>query len=393
MVGNYTISTSNFFIKRTLFDEIGRFSNLRYVLDYDFAIRAMKRDEKKFRFLVDSEHLLYRLHGKNTILSDSLSAHLEAYELIADTVKHIFGKEISPSVDHLKEMTYCIRDLSSGYEKFASQLLTERYIIRNSFSHKLGKLLTLRAFKEKKGKTVTDVQSLRAETELFIDNVDMVSFDLFDTVFDRHIEPPDRVKALVSELISKHLRDTYGINMTAAEVLVIRNETESGLRHFSAANGADYECSYKNIVKGMSMKILGRLDEGLVNQIIIFEIITENEAIFVKDGMMDLFKWIRSRGKRIIAISDMYLDRDILWEIMRLKSLTGVFNALYVSSERALNKISGNLFKHVMFSEKMLPEKILHIGDHKEADYKVPASLGFKSIRFYDLKQQKKNTF
>ncbi|MEO5356112.1 MAG: glycosyltransferase [Nitrospirae bacterium YQR-1] len=390
MVGNYTISTSNFFVKRTLFDEIGTLSNLRYVLDYDFAIRAMKRDESKFRFLVESEHLLYRLHGKNTILSDTVSAHLEAYELISEAVKHIFGKEIIPSVDHLKEMTYCIRSLSGGYENFASQLLTERYIIRNSFSHKLGKLLTLRTFKEKKGKTVKDVQSLKAGIELFIDDVDVVSFDLFDTVFDRHIEPPERVKALVSELISKYLRDTYGKELAAIDILLIRNEVETNLRNFNATHGEDYECSYKSVVRAMSEKILGRLDEDFVKQVIVFEIITENQAIYVKDGMMDLIKWIKSRGKKMIAISDMYLDKDILWEIIRLKSLAGLFSSLYVSSERALNKISGNLFKHVMFSEKTLPERILHIGDHKEADYKVPVSLGFKAIRFYDLKQHKK---
>ncbi|QWR77238.1 glycosyltransferase [Candidatus Magnetomonas plexicatena] len=117
LLGNYTISTSNFFVKRTLFDEIGTLSNLKYVLDYEFAIRAMKRDEKRFRFLVDEEHLLYRLHGKNTILSDTVGAYNEDYELVTETMKHVFGEGLSPFLDHLKDMTFGIKAGSGSYDR------------------------------------------------------------------------------------------------------------------------------------------------------------------------------------------------------------------------------------------------------------------------------------
>ncbi|MBF0465061.1 MAG: glycosyltransferase [Nitrospirae bacterium] len=116
LLGNYTISTSNFFVKRTLFDEIGKLRNLRYVLDYEFAIRALKRDENKFRFLVDSEHLFYRMHGKNTILSDTEGAYNEDYELVSETMKHVFGEGLSPFLDHLREMTFGIKAGSGTYE-------------------------------------------------------------------------------------------------------------------------------------------------------------------------------------------------------------------------------------------------------------------------------------
>ncbi|QWR77237.1 glycosyltransferase [Candidatus Magnetomonas plexicatena] len=388
LIGNYTISTSNFFIRRTLFDEIGTLTHLRYVLDYEFAIRAMRRDESKFRFLVDTELLFYRMHGKNTILSDTVSAHIEAYELVTETIKYIFGEEISPFLDHLKEMTYGIKSQRVGYEEYAARLLRERYVIRDSVSHRLGKFLTLRSFKEKKCLTVKDIESLKAGIESFISDVDLVSFNLCDTVFERFAEQSERVKSVVSERISKHLRDTCGIDATALEISTIRNNIESTHRQSSLNAGADYECSYRAIVQDMSRQILGRLDERLVNKIITFEIIAENETISLKNGIVPLFKWIQSKDKKIIAVSDMYLDKDILWEILGLKSLAGVFKCLYVSSEKGLSKISGNLFKHVLFSEKLLPERILHIGNHKKADYKVPISLGFKAIRFYDSKHQ-----
>ncbi|MBF0465060.1 MAG: glycosyltransferase [Nitrospirae bacterium] len=390
LVGNYTISTSNFFIRLTLFDEIGKLTNLRYVLDYEFAIRALKRDENKFRFLVDNELLFYRMHGKNTILSDTLSAHVEAYELVTETIRHVLGEEISPFLDHLKEITYGIKAQRVGYEDYAARLLDERYIIRNSFSHKLGKFLTLRYLKEKKCMTVKDIQSLKAGMESFIADVDVVSFDLYDTVFDRYTEQREIIKATVSERISKHLRNTCGIDVAAAEITNIRDNIELNHRQSSLGSGADYECSYRGIVQDMSRQILGRLDERLVNKIINIEIMAENEAIIVKDDILPLFKWIRSKDKKIIAVSDTCLDKDILWEILGLKSLTGVFKCLYVSSEKALSKISGNLFKHVLFSEKILPEEVLHIGNHKIADYKVPVKLGFKVIRLNSKQQHTK---
>ncbi len=145
--GNYTISTSNFFFKAGLTNEIGPFNNLRYILDYDFAVRAMKHNEKGCNFLIGEKLLSYRLHGSNTILKDPVSAHIECYELIASTIKYIYGPEIHPAIDHLKEMTWAIKSIYDG-QNYAianaplsskTRLYLKKYIKDGTLAHKMAK--------------------------------------------------------------------------------------------------------------------------------------------------------------------------------------------------------------------------------------------------------------
>lgn len=80
--GNFTASTSNFFMSRTLWQKMGPFKRLRYVPDWDYALRVAFEQPKAFKFL-DGETLLeYRLHGRNTILSGALRNHAEAYHML-----------------------------------------------------------------------------------------------------------------------------------------------------------------------------------------------------------------------------------------------------------------------------------------------------------------------
>ncbi|MBF0458133.1 MAG: glycosyltransferase [Nitrospirae bacterium] len=145
--GNYTISTSNFFFKAGLTNEIGPFDNLRYILDYDFAVRALKYNEKGCNFLINEKLLSYRLHGCNTILKDPLNAHLECYELITNTIKSVYGPEIHPAIDHLKEMTWAIKSIYESYNNNSNnaapvsktRLFLKKYIKEGTFTHKMAK--------------------------------------------------------------------------------------------------------------------------------------------------------------------------------------------------------------------------------------------------------------
>jgi len=66
--GNFFMTTSNLFIRRSVFDEIGLFSPLRYAHDLDFFLRMILFD-KRIHFL-DEPLLHYRRHGENTISQD-----------------------------------------------------------------------------------------------------------------------------------------------------------------------------------------------------------------------------------------------------------------------------------------------------------------------------------
>ena len=82
MWGNFTVSTSNFFLSRALWERVGLFKHLRYVPDWDFALRVAAEFPDDFIFLPDAPLMDYRLHGQNTILGGALRNHAEALRVL-----------------------------------------------------------------------------------------------------------------------------------------------------------------------------------------------------------------------------------------------------------------------------------------------------------------------
>jgi glycosyltransferase involved in cell wall biosynthesis len=79
--GNCLITTSNFFFHRRVYAQIGEFAELRYVHDYDFALRVLAAGFS-LRFLAGEKLLGYRLHGSNTIREKPLAAIEENMRLL-----------------------------------------------------------------------------------------------------------------------------------------------------------------------------------------------------------------------------------------------------------------------------------------------------------------------
>jgi glycosyltransferase involved in cell wall biosynthesis len=72
-VGNLAMTTSNFFFSRSVFEQVGGFSPLRYTHDWDWGLRAAER----FKLVrVDEVLLHYRVHGSNTISEGNFWKHV-----------------------------------------------------------------------------------------------------------------------------------------------------------------------------------------------------------------------------------------------------------------------------------------------------------------------------
>jgi predicted HAD superfamily hydrolase/glycosyltransferase involved in cell wall biosynthesis len=430
LAGNYTISTSNFFFNASIVKEIGLFRPYRYILDYDFAFRAARSYPDGFKFLYDKKLLYYRLHGKNAILTDPLVANNETFSFLINATKEVLGENACVPIDHLNKIKrYITKELSIGKNsviarlndemkkqareieqksrelelrsRYNQRLADELYSIRSSLSFKLGGIITypLKVLRDKAmlrntakpfNISVVSMAELNSRLEKIINAVDVVSFDIFDTLFERDIEPPDKVKEAVARCIADMLKYTYDLNLSHSDLLELRSAVERQLRQQASSAGKDYECRYSDIVREMVMRILGRYDEDLFSQIIEKEIEVENEVLYVKEGIVELIERLKSNGKRVIAISDMYLDKEHIHKIMKSKSIDHLFDNVYMSSEMSLCKYSGRLFKLVLAKENILPRQLLHIGDTRTSDHKVPLKLGIGTIRFVDKEHLRK---
>ena len=79
--GNFLMTTSNLFVRRTIFEELGYFSNLRYAHDLDFFLRLILK-HKPIVFL-EAPLLQYRIHASNTISEGVLKVKIEWAAVVA----------------------------------------------------------------------------------------------------------------------------------------------------------------------------------------------------------------------------------------------------------------------------------------------------------------------
>ena len=79
--GNFLMTTSNLFIRRQVFNEIGMFSNLRYAHDLDFFLRIIGQERQIV--WIDQPLLKYRMHDANTIDEDVMKVKIEWAAVVA----------------------------------------------------------------------------------------------------------------------------------------------------------------------------------------------------------------------------------------------------------------------------------------------------------------------
>ncbi len=103
---NFATTTSNFVFKKSLWEAVGGFANLRYCHDLDFLMQSFDR---KAVFQDMEPHIKYRVHDSNTISENLDLIRLEIAAVVAATIKdsgqNIWGGQLSGNLlTGLKEM-------------------------------------------------------------------------------------------------------------------------------------------------------------------------------------------------------------------------------------------------------------------------------------------------
>jgi len=103
--GNIFVTTSNLVVKRSVFEKIGHFSDLRYAHDLDFFLRLVS-EGRKIQIL-PRELMSYRIHATNTISEGHLKVKLEwatvtAFYLARLACKEDGWRRVSNHIDVLK---------------------------------------------------------------------------------------------------------------------------------------------------------------------------------------------------------------------------------------------------------------------------------------------------
>ena len=178
--------------------------------------------------------------------------------------------------------------------------------------------------------------------------VKIVSFDVFDTLLVRPaLQPRD-----IFHLLARRVNALYGVDF-----IRMRWDAEAELGRINA----DIHEIYDFMAEKHGLD--ARTRDALLEE----EVRCETTLLSPRPDAKELYDEAVRLGKRVIAVSDMYLPGEIIADILRRKGFS--MDAVYVSCDCAARKSDGALYDVVLAGEGGDPSEILHVGDNWESDY------------------------
>lgn len=207
--------------------------------------------------------------------------------------------------------------------------------------------------------------------------VKVISFDVFDTLIIRKLDPPENLKRIAAQ----HAVRCLGLSISGEELLAGRMNVEANLCCAARQAGGDAEFSVAEVYGRLCADVpqLRNMADRLTAAELEVEMAYAAAMPSIAGYLAEL-----SRDYRLIAISDTYLPGACLEKLLEQCGLSKYFGKVYASCDYGCNKGSGRLFGTVMALEHCSPPELLHVGDNILSDYVRPRTLGVKSLLLMD---------
>lgn len=201
------------------------------------------------------------------------------------------------------------------------------------------------------------------EARLADPEIHMVAFDIFDTLLTRPLIDPEQVKAIVARRAGGALGQAYRQWRVAAEQ--------------SARARAGRDVGLEAIVAELGR--MAGLDEADRARLLALELEVELASVSPRPDALELFRYARAAGKRVVLASDMFLPASAIAALLERHGFAP-WDALYVSSEVGVRKDSGALYAHILEREGFAPEQVIMIGDNERSDLQIPGDAGLRTL-------------
>ncbi|WP_252229317.1 hypothetical protein [Clostridium sp. ZBS15] len=194
-----------------------------------------------------------------------------------------------------------------------------------------------------------EINNLKEEVK----NSNVVSFDIFDTLLLRNvINPTDIFKIIEIEYFNK-----FGEKI---EFYIERIEAEKNARKSSKCEDIKLDEIYNVLGK--------KIGEDCAKKLKIIEIEIEEKFIIANRYIKEVYDYAKDNCKKIIIISDMYLSKEIVKNLLKLNNYVG-YDELYVSCEINKTKASGSIYSYIRLEMDIEEsQRWIHIGDNYISD-------------------------
>jgi 2-polyprenyl-3-methyl-5-hydroxy-6-metoxy-1,4-benzoquinol methylase/FMN phosphatase YigB (HAD superfamily) len=222
--------------------------------------------------------------------------------------------------------------------------------------------------RENEGSKNLDEYVHHSQSELLhsIRDVDLVSFDIFDTLLLR----PSRTSEAVMRYIGCTLQKQYP---KATDFFEMRLAAEvSACKEKGPLLDVNIDEIYACFPRSDSWS------EEAIAAARNLELETEQRIVEPRECAVQAARFARGIGKRVIVVSDTHLPRPVVERLLESAGLAGCFDEMYLSSEQQVRKDSGELWRLALEREKVSPRRWLHIGDNEHTDLAKACDRGLR---------------
>lgn len=191
---------------------------------------------------------------------------------------------------------------------------------------------------------------------LALEDADLVSFDLFDTLVSRPARRPDAVLKLVEHRIATE----EGCHIPLfTERRAAENRVRACKHHQGDVNLSEIYAE---------LAATGTIPGDVVARAHALEKRIDLGALLPRPEVISVLRAAHEGGKRIVLMTDTYYEEADIRGILRAIGIADLFAALYVSNTVGARKDRGDLWRHVEEAEAVPRARWLHVGDNEHSD-------------------------
>jgi predicted HAD superfamily hydrolase len=202
-------------------------------------------------------------------------------------------------------------------------------------------------------------------------SVDVVSFDLFDTLIHRDglFSPKDLFYQVQS-------RAEHELGIALPQFAELRVRAEERARVYARGQGRQ-EVRLDEIYSELARLLRLRSTDARAIQAV--ELACERATLVALDSGRELFEAAVAAGKQVILISDTYFDEAFIADVVAKLGYAALRN-IYVSSTHGKTKQDASLYDVAIKQLGCPPGRILHVGDNQLADVSMALGRGLRSF-------------
>ncbi len=211
------------------------------------------------------------------------------------------------------------------------------------------------------------------------DDYEIISFDIFDTLVYRKFLGLDEIQVLSAKFLQKYVN---GDSADFRRIIFLRSHISNLLKDSFLLNTQEPNLNqvFSRIVSGNGLS--GKDLDDAIHSCVEFEFNIDRLNIASIPGAAECLVELKSKNKKIIAISDMYFTQEQVQTILEQNNLMKYIDRLYVSSSHKKTKQTTDLYRFVVDDLKVDASDVMHIGDNFSSDYLNANKVGKKGFHF-----------